>query len=187
MIYPKKISSKKIDVFLKIFSAVIVLISAILVLINLLTTPNIYWSELCIFGFIYIYLTVRYSITRTRNIANHVMIQTIFLAMLVYSIDYLIGYSGWSMNIALPILIIIANIAMFIITIVNYKDYGKYAISQLIIVLLSLLPIYFIYKEYIEANVLNNIAIIISIVNFLISLILCYRDLKEDVISRFKL
>ena len=187
MIYPKKINSKKIDNFLKIFKLSVILISILLLIINKLTTPSIYWSHLCIFGFIYIYLTVRYSITRRSNIANHIMIQTILLSILMYFIDYRIGYKGWSLNISLPILIIISNIAMFIITIINYKHYEKYATSQLIIVLLSLLIIGSVYKGYITANSLINISIIISIFNFVVSLILCHRDFKEEIIRKFNI
>lgn len=185
MIYPKKINSKKIDKFLQTFKISVIVISVLLIIINRLTTPYIYWSHLCIFGFIYIYLTVRYSITKKANIANHVMIQTILLALLMYFIDYQLGYKGWSISISLPILIIISNIAMFVITIISYKHYEKYATSQLIIVLLSLSIVYFIYTGYIQTNPLINLSIIISIVNFLFSLILCYRDFKEDIIKKF--
>ena len=187
MIYPKKIKSKKVNVFLKIFTYTLIVISILLLIINKLTTPNIYWSFLCIFGFIYINLTVRYSITQTRNIAGHVMIQTILLSALMIFIDYRIGYSGWSINISLPILIIISNIAMFIITIINYKHYEEYATSQLIIVLLSFAMIYLVYKGYATANTLINISVMISIFNFLVSLVLCHRDFKEEIIKKFNI
>ena len=187
MIYPKKIKSKKIEGFLKILICSLILISILLLIINKLTTPNIYWSFLCIFGFVYIYLTVRYSITKTRNIAGHVMIQTILLSALMIFIDYRIGYNGWSINISFPILIIISNVTMFILTIINYKHYKKYAISQLIIVLLSFSMIYLVYKGYAKANVLINISVMISIFNFLISLILCHRDFKEEIIRKINI
>ena len=187
MIYPQKISSKKIDLFINIFTGSVILLSILLLIINALTTPKIYWSHLCILGFIYIYLTVRHSIARTRNIAGHVAIQTILLAILLYFIDYRIGYSGWSVNIAFPIIIIISNVTMFIITTISYKNYGKYAISQLMIVILSLSIIYFIHKGYINSNPLINISILISIFNFLFSLILCHRDFKEEIIRKFNI
>lgn len=187
MIYPQKISSKKLDSFLKVFGYAILFISILLMIINKLTTPDLYWSHLSICGFVYIWLTVKYSITNTRNIANHVMIQTILIAMLTCFVDYRIGYKGWSLNISLPIIIIIANFAMFIITILNYKDYGKYAISQLAIVLLSLSIVFFVYKGYAKINPLITVSIIISIFNFVISLNLCYRDFKEEIIRRFNI
>ena len=187
MIYPKKISSKKIDNFLKIFFICVILVSIVLLIINMITTPDIYWSHLCIVGFIYIFFTVKYSITKLRNISGYVVVQTILLAVLMYFIDYRIGYIGWSINIAIPILIIISNITMFILTIINYKNYGKYAINQLIIVILSLSMIYFVYKGYVNNNALINISIIISIFNFLFSLILCFRDFKEEIIRKFNI
>ena len=187
MIYPKKISSKKVDTFINIFRICILLISILLLIINKLTTPRIYWSHLCILGFIYIYLTVRYSIASTRNIAGYVTIQTILLALLIYFIDYRLGYRGWSINIAFPILIMVSNVTMLILTIINYKDYGKYAINQLMIVILSLSVVFFIYKGYVKGNALINIAIIISITNFLLSLLLCYRDFKEEIIRKFNI
>ena len=105
----------------------------------------------------------------------------------MYFIDYRTGYKGWSISISLPILIIISNIAMFIITIINYKHYGKYATSQLMIVLLSLSTIYFIYRGYISANALIIISISISIFNFVVSLFLCHRDFKEEIIRKFNI
>ena len=165
MIYPKKISSKKLDVFLNITTISLIVISVILLIINLLTSPNIYWSHLCIIGFIYAFFTIKYSIVNTTNISNHVVIQTILLSALICFVDYRIGYRGWSINIAIPILLIISNITMFIITLASYKHYGKYAISQLIIVLISMSTIYFIYKGYAKNSAINNISIIISIIN----------------------
>lgn len=187
MIYPKKISSKKIDSFLNILIISIIAVSVLLLIINWLVTPNLYWSHLCIIGFIYIFLTIRYSITKTTNLSGHVVLQTILLSALIIFIDYRLGYKGWSINISFPIVIIIANVTMFILTLINYKHYGKYAINQLMIVLLSLLIVYFIYKGYTTYNILSAISILISIFNFLVSLILCHRDFKEEIIKKFNI
>ena len=176
MLYPQKISSKKIDKIASFLRNGVIALSIILLIINYMTTPSIYWSHLCIAGFIYIYFTVRYSITRTRNIAGYVMIQTLFLAIIMFFVDYRIGYNGWSINISIPILIII-----------NYKDYGKYAISQLIIVLLSLSMIIFIYKGFAKVSPLINISIFISIFNFVVSVVLCHRDFKEEIIRKLNI
>ena len=187
MLYPQKISSKKIDKITHILRNSVILLSIVLLFINYLTTPKIYWSHLCIAGFIYIYFTVRYSITRTRNIAGYVMVQTLLLAAVMFFVDYRIGYTGWAINISIPILIIIANIAMLILTIINYKDYGKYAISQLIIVLLSLSMVIFVYKGLAKASFLISMAIFMSVFNFAVSLALCHRDFKEEIIRKFNI
>ena len=96
MLYPKKIKSKTINRAFKIVVLVLSIVSIVLLIINRLTTPNIYWSHLCIFGFIYIYFTVRYSVTRNKTVSRHIMFQSILLALLLYFIDYRIGFKGWS-------------------------------------------------------------------------------------------
>ena len=80
---------------------------------------------------------------------------------------------------------IIANITMLILTIVSHRKYIRYAIYQLIICIFSLLPLYFIYEKFIYQNVLSYIAVGISIVNFLITILLCARDVKEAIIRKF--
>lgn len=187
MIYPKKINSKKIDVFFRILSGVLILVSILLVVINVFATPNIYWSPLCILGFIYTYLTVKYSITKKTNIAHHVMIQTVLTSILLFVIDYRLGYKGWSASIALPILILFANASMFAITITNYKHYAKYATSQLIITMLSILLIFLVHYGQAKLNALVIITIVISSIGFILSLILCHRDFKEEIIRKFNI
>ena len=154
-------------------------------LINKLTTPNIPWAALANGGIVYIWITVIYSIKKNTNIAGHVLIQTLAISLLTVFIDYKLGFKGWSIEIAIPIIIMIANITMLVLTIVSYKKYIKYAIYQLIIVLFSMLPILFIEENMVNNIVLSIIASSISILNFILCLILCAKDIKEAVIRKF--
>ena len=185
MIYPQKINAHKSDFIIKIFILVSIIIAIILFIINKLTTPQIPWAALTIAGQIYIWITVLYAINKNINIAGHVLIQTIAISLLTFYIDYSLKFKGWSLNIAIPIIIIIANLTMLILTIISHKKYIRYAIYQLIICIFSLLPLYFIYEKFIYQNVLSYIAVGISIVNFLITILLCARDVKEAIIRKF--
>ena len=184
MIYPQKLSSKKGEIVLKILLCTSVLLGIILVIINKLTTPNIHWAALANCGIIYIWITVIYSIKKGTNIAGHVLIQTISISVAVLYIDDRIGFRGWSMNIAIPIILIIANVTMLILTLVTRKNYIKYAIYQLIIVLITLLSMWLILEQIITLRILSNITIIISVINLLFSLVLCFKDLKEALVRK---
>lgn len=184
MIYPQKLNSKKSDKIVKIAIILSVTLAIILLTINKLTTPKIPWAALCNAGIVYIWVTVLYSIYKNINIAGHVLIQTIAISILTLYIDYKLGFKGWALNIAIPIMIIIANITMLILTIVSYKKYIKYAIYQLIIVIFSMLPVLLITEHIVQNKTLGIIASSISILNLLISLILCFRDVKEAVVRK---
>ena len=123
MIYPKKLSSKKGNKIITILMIVSIILAIILVLINKLTTPNITWAAFANCGIIYIWITAIYSIKKGTNIAGHVLIQTIIISLVILYIDNRLGFKGWSINRAIPIVLIIANISMLVLTIVSYKKY----------------------------------------------------------------
>ena len=185
MIYPKKINANKSEKLIKIFLLSSIILALILLLINKLTTPNVPWAALANGGIVYIWITAIYSIRKNTNIAGHVLIQTLAISILTVFIDYKLGFKGWSIEIAMPIIIMIANVTMLILTIVSYKKYIKYAIYQLLIVLFSMLQILFIEENMVNNIVLSIIASSISIFNFILCLILCAKDVKEAVIRKF--
>lgn len=185
MIYPQKLNSKKSNLILKIGVLLSVLIAILLVVINKLTTPRIPWAAIANGGIIYAWIVLFYSIRKNINIAGHVLLQTIAISLLTIYIDYELKFKGWSINIVVPILVIISNITMLVLTIVSHKDFIKYAIYQLLIVLFSVLPIILVTENMVQNKTLSIVASGISILNLGLSLILCARDVKEAVIRKF--
>lgn len=185
MIYPQKLSSKKSEKILNICLISSVIIAILLVIINRITNSDIHWAALANCGIIYTWITVMYSIKKSRNIAGHVLLQTIAISAATLYIDYRIGFNGWSMTVAIPIILIVSNITMSILTLVSYKKYIQYAMCQLVIVIMSLTSIYIITNNLMELTLLNNIAMIISIINLVLTLILCYKDVKDAIVMKF--
>lgn len=185
MIYPEKIKAKKSDKIIKILLSLSIGMALILVVINKLTTPSIPWAALVNAGILYSWVVVRYSIKKNINIAGHVLLQTIALSLLTFYIDYKLGMKGWSINIAIPIMIMIANVTMLVLTIISYKKYIKYAIYQLMIVFFSMLPIVFMTEHMVQDKTLSMIASGVSVLNFVLCLVLCARDVKEEIVRKF--
>ena len=185
MIYPKKINASNGEIIIKIMIAISILLAILLTIINKLTSPNIPWAALANSGIIYIWIITIYSINRNVNIAGHVVVQTIAVSLLTVFIDYKIGFRGWSLSLAIPIILIIANLAMLILTIVSHKKYFRYAIYQLFILISSILPAILIGEKIVKEPIMGIIAIGISILNLFITIILSARDLKEAVKRKF--
>ena len=185
MIYPQKIKAKKTDKLVKILLLASLAIAILLVIINKLTTPNIPWAALANSGIVYSWITVMYSIKKNVNIAGHVLVQTIAIAILTFYIDYKLGGKGWSLSISIPIIIMIANMTMLVLTIVSHKKYIKYAIYQVIILCCSILPVILMTENIIQNKILSMIAIGISGINLLLTLILSAKDVREAMIMKF--
>lgn len=185
MIYPKKINASNGEIITKIMLVISIIVAILLTIINKLTSPNIPWAALANSGIIYIWIITIYSINRNVNIAGHVVVQTIAVSLLTVFIDYKIGFRGWSLSLAIPIILIVANLAMLILTIVSHKKYFRYAIYQLFILIYSILPAILIGEKIVKEPIMGIIAIGISILNLFITIILSARDLKEAVKRKF--
>ena len=185
MLYPQKINAKKTDFIIKIAIVISFFAGLALVLINRLLTPEIRWAGYCNAGIIYVWVTVIYALNRNVNIASHLFIQMIALSALCVYIDMRLGFEAWSINIAIPIIVIITNIAMIILSIASYSNFIRYAFFQLLIALASLVPIFLIYENMINDKTLSIVATGISGFNLLFSLIFHSKDLKEVLIRKF--
>ncbi len=185
MIYPQKLNSKKSNLILKLGLWISLLVAILLIVINKIATPNMPWAALANAGIIYIWIVLFYSIHKNINIAGHVLLQMILISLFMVYIDYKLGFRAWSINIAIPILIIISNITMLILTIISYRKFIKYAIYQLVIVLFSLLPVILVTENMVQNKTLSIIASGISVLNLGLSLVLCTRDVKEVIIRKF--
>ena len=185
MIYPQKLNSKKGGKLINILLISSFVLGAILVLINKLTTPSIHWAAIANSGIIYVWITIIFALKRNTNIARHVLLQMIIISLVLVYIDERLNFRGWSISIGIPIVLMVSNVTMFVLLIVSYKRYVKYALYQLIIVLLSMLPIIFIIKGVMQFVILNQIAIVISLFNFLISLILSYKEFYRIIVCKF--
>ena len=185
-LYPKVRNVKKGNIAIKIMIIISIVVALTCGIINLCTSTKYLWCLIVIAGIIYSWVTVIYSIHRNINIASSVMIQLIAISLLNICIDYIIGYKGWAINLAIPIIIIIANITILILTIVSISRYYKYAVYQLIIFVFSILPlvIYMAFEGIITTPIFTIISTSIAVFTFIISLILCGRNIIEELDRR---
>lgn len=184
-LYPRIRNVKKDNIAIKIMAIISIVVSTVCLIINICTTTRYMWSLIVIVGIIYSWVTVMYSIYRNVNIASNVMVQLIAISILAICIDHIIGYTGWSLNLAIPIIIMVANTTMFILTIASFHKY-KYAIYQLIIFVLSIIPLVILLfsDEIITKKLLTIISTSIALFTFVFSLILCGKTIIEELDRR---
>lgn len=185
MIYPQKLNNKKGEKIVNVLLTISVIVAITLVVINKITTPNVPWAGITNTGMIYIWITAIYSIRRNTNIASHVLLQMLAISLVILYIDNRLGAYGWSIYIGIPITLMVANITMLVLAIISHRNYTKYAIYQLIIVLVSIIQIGPVLTKTIELGILNIISIGISLLNLAISLILNYKDYGKMLVCKF--
>ena len=185
-LYPKVRNIEKEHLAVKLMLFISLLIMIICFIVNICTSTKYLWCLIVGVGIIYSWFTAIYSLNRNINIASNVMIHSILVSILVLCIDFIIGYKGWAINYAIPIIIGIANITILILTIVSVHKYYKYAIYQLIIFILSMIPmiIFITSKDIIIKPIFTIISSIITIFTFVTSLILCGESIVQELDRR---
>ena len=182
MLYPEIKSIKKYKFMVNIFLIVTVFVSATLMLINYMFSQKISWSFIAILGIIYLWSTIIFALRKGINLGSTILIHTIQILILLFFIDFIFGFKKWSFTIGFPIVTMVSNLAMSIITMIKYKKYVKYEMLILLISVLINLVIIAIFKEKI---VLNIIALGITTLNFIIVLMLSAKTLKIELQKKF--
>ena len=151
---------------------------------------GIYHKEIlwCIFpiGIIcYAWFAIRYCIFHNVNVGAKVMVQMIVAQVLLTLIDWKLGYSGWSLNYVFPGLILIADSAILILMIANFMNWQSYLVYQIQLLLLSFLPGIFYWKNLIEHPSLMLLAMGISLLLLVGTIIFGTTKAKDELIRRF--
>ena len=179
MIYPQKLNSKNSNLIVRAGLMVSVSLALMFIILNRIITPQVHWAAIVNGTIVYVWIILFYTIRERINIAGHVLLHAIAISILNIYIDYEIGFMGWSINIAIPIIVIVSNITMLVITIVSHKQYIKYAIYQIFIVFFSIIPFVLLTEKITQNAFLSITASIISILNLIVSLVWCTKDVKE--------
>ena len=177
MLYPKLSNIKRNNIILIASIAISIIVINILLIINVLVDKTNHWSMLCIAGIIYVYGTVIYTKKRNINIASNVFVQCLLVSLLILAIDYFIGYSGWSINIAIPIVIMVANSTLMVLTIVSRKRYMR-------TFLFSMIQLILLFCGVLENKVLTIVASGIAGLSLLLTVILCGKAMWEETKKR---
>lgn len=184
-LYPTLHHVNKSHLAIRICFLISIFLSITCFIVNIATGNHLYWSIIATLGIMYVWITSLYAIKKNVTIASHVMLQTIVVSILAFLLDIVIGYRGWSLAMALPIIIITANSTMLILLIVSHKKYFRYLIYQLIIFLWSMLPIVLVIRWGVQRTFFLLLSTIIAIIVLAITILVCGKDVKEEIKRRF--
>ena len=182
MLYPKIYNLKKSNALINALIILSIFIVGICKTINVLTYKEFNWSFIVTISIIYIWCTVIYAIRKHTNVAGYVVVHLFLSTFFVFFLDKSMGFHGWSITLAFPIIFITANVIMFVLTLISRKRYIKYAFFHLIIFATSFIIPMLYYFTQIESFVFTIFMIIsnfISVITFLTTLCLCGKSLLD--------
>ncbi len=185
-VYPDFIDEDRIfNLVMRIFVFCSILIGAVLVTINYLTFSKIWWSAICIGAMVYLCITLKYSVQRNSNYIMKLIIQTIGAILLTILIDNIIGYRGWSVNYVLPSAIILVDIGIAIMMILNSTSWQSYILFQIFMIFTGFVSFVMYELNVITYPIMTFIALGVSLLFFLGTIILGGKRATTELKRRF--
>lgn len=174
------IPKKTMDIFFYIGIASIIIIGVV----NLATWNSGFWSLIPIGGTIYVYTLIRFSILSRVNSMKRITITSLFLFLILLFVNYFTNKEDlWSINYALPSIIMANNFTILIIMLVQNKPFKEYVLSLLLLILLSLVPLTHYYFG-LSDEVIMSILTIAQGLLILVFMIVFYPRILKEVLQK---
>jgi uncharacterized protein (DUF983 family) len=104
---------------------------------------------------------------------------------MLITIDFLHGYNGWSVNYVFPAGIILVDVGILVVMAVNYKNWQSYMMQQIFMIICSIVALILCKVEVITSPIVSIIAMNVSLIIFLGTLILGGRRARVELKRRF--
>lgn len=172
---------------MSLFYAVLMTAAVVVGIVNWLTFSGLWWAGIAIPAILFAALTFRYSIFKHANLGKSVMIETLGLQILLFLTDVVLGYQGWSVNYAIPSILLFADIVIVFLIIVNRLNWQSYFMYQIAITCLSFLPVILWAMGLITNPAMTWITVVLSVLILLLTILFGDKRVKNELIRRFHL
>ena len=178
---------KKLNLFIKIFVFASVIIEVILMVINSLTNDDVKWSLICGVALGYACFTVIYTLRADKSHRNKLFMQTFFAMLMVYLIDVVLGYNGWSVDYAIPCIIMSIDGVIVILMVANRRHWQSYLLLQIMMFITGIFFVILAACGVIAHPLLTIIAAGVSGIAFLSSVVFGDRAAMRELTRRFRM
>lgn len=186
--YPDIVKKRKwIKFVIRLCIFLSVIAEIILVLINYATYKGTPWSVVTGACFAYICFTIAYSFQRYVSHRSKLAVQALAMIPLIMIIDHVYGGNGWSINFGIPIMVLVLDLVVFILSMVNFRKCHVYLMVQLVGILMSLIcSIVVILGDY-KVKMLSIVSTVVSIIIFMIIVLLGEKKSTSELAKRFRI
>lgn len=128
---------------------------------------------------------IRYAILGTSGYIAKTVVLTIIAVIMLVAVDFSVGYNGWSVNYAFPSGILLIDVGIVVSMFINRKNWQSYLMVQIFMVLCSVVAIVLSVVQIITDSRLSVVALDVSVILLLGTLIIGGRRARVELKRRF--
>lgn len=176
---------KRLQFVMKLILFLFILAEIGLIVINYFVTPSFWWSAISGIAMIYTYVSMVYWIRHDAGYAAKIGLQISFTIVLLIGIDYFTGMTGWSLQWAIPGIILFGDAIVFFLMMLNRQHWYSYTFLLLLIAVFSVGIISLYFAGKIENIILPIISTGVTGIYLLGTIIFGDRQFKRELKRRF--
>lgn len=178
---------RKIKKAVRMFYLSLVFVSVLAGIVNLATYRQIpfKWSLLTAGAAAYVAMTLKFSVMRHASLSGILVRQCLGIQAILLLIDTLTGLHGWSVDYAIPCVVLFEVAAILLMMLVNRLNWQSYFMYQIAITVLSFIPLIFWKIGWTRHPLLTVLSVVISVAALLATVLLGDRSVKRELRRRF--
>ncbi len=187
--YPNPIPTQAVkELVVKIIFATTTLITIFSVVLNILYTSwfNFTFWPIVVLCFFYGWLVTKPLWMQTRNFASIILGAEFLTIFFIFCLDYLLGWVGWSLHLAFPIVCIASVIASILVYILKKSKRSHYALFEVLSSVIAFIPIVLTLTSVTNTRILSLISAVCGFSCILLVWIIGGSETKSELSRRLK-
>ncbi|MDE6622414.1 MAG: zinc ribbon domain-containing protein, partial [Lachnospiraceae bacterium] len=131
------------------------------------------------------YIVLRYAILGTSGYIAKTIVLTIIAIIMLVAVDFIVGYNGWSVNYVFPSGILLIDVGILVLMVINRKNWQSYLMLQIFMVICSAVAIILSLVQIITDPIVSVIALNLSLILLLGTVIIGGRRARVELKRRF--
>ena len=154
------------------------------IIVNLCVRQTGLWSLIVIAATLYFWITVL-NLLRTRNSLGGIARSALLISALFFLIDYLYGFSRWSVNYVIPAVLLAAIISVITLSVIRGRSFADFVLYVLITSFSALLTFFFFLTGLATVIWPSTICSICGFLSLIGIFIFADRDILDEIRRRF--
>lgn len=177
----------KIKKAVRFFYLSLAVISVLAGVVNLATYRQIpfKWAFLTWGAAAYVAMTLRFSVLRYASMSGILVRQCLGIQAILLLIDTMTGLHGWSVDYAIPCVVLFEVAAILLMMLVNRMNWQCYFMYQIAITFLSFVPLVFLKIGWTKHPMLTVLSVAVSVWALVLTVLLGDRSVKRELRRRF--
>lgn len=184
--YPDvRIKSRKLMSISRIYLFGAIILEVLLVYINAVTDSVIWWSLISGLSLLYVYMLIRYAILGTSGHKSKVTVLSLIGVLMLVAADFVLGYRGWSINYALPVVILLVDLSILTLMFINRRNWQSYLMWQIFMIICGAVSLAFSLAGIATRPFMGELAFAASVLLFVGTVIIGDRRARIELKRRF--